>query len=175
MLTSNVSNMWMLSALRYPGARVSVWSAHYQCKLQWSSELLRGTFFQFTKIMNFQLMFLPSQICVYVTQINYFQCLSLLFTVTPCMMRTYITLGKHKGKENHVNTIINYSVKEGSCLLNTLTWTRMVTVSATPQSGVATPPQQRKMISVHLASIQPVSNRQACVAQMCLETQLEGF
>lgn len=55
MLTSNARNMWML---RHPGARVSVWSAHYQCKLQPSSELLRGIFFQFTRIMDFQVMLL---------------------------------------------------------------------------------------------------------------------
>lgn len=48
------------------------------------------------------------------TQINYCQCLSLLFTVMPHVVRTYINLGKHKGKESHVNTIINYSAKEGS-------------------------------------------------------------
>lgn len=96
--------------------------------------------------------------------------------MTPCVERTYINLGKRKGKQSHVNTIINYSAKKGNlavkyCYMNQ----NGSTASATPQSGVATLPSKDQVSSVQLAPIQPVSNRQDCVAQMHPETQLKVF
>lgn len=101
------------------------------------------------------------------THINY--CNLLVFSMTLCVERTYINLGRHIGKKRHVTTVPQREVSF-KILLYGPEWS--LGYRHTSVRG-GYPPQQRTGHQYDWPLLS-LSSRQSCVTQMHLETQLKA-